>query len=97
MEFLNRFGTHYVQRVKMGSRYGYLSEFTLDVKKEFESRGISVDVAIEYSAKNTTINGTAGIKVNSEGSKLLEMLRSSVSIFILGSKPPANGDVQEWI
>lgn len=49
-DFMSRFGTHYVQDIKMGSKFGYISNFTSDSWQKMRSDKISVGVTASVTA-----------------------------------------------
>lgn len=61
MKFLNAFGTHYIQEINMGSRFGQLSEFSKEGWKSMQSQSIDVETVSKksgffYSHKETYKN-----------------------------------------
>jgi hypothetical protein len=96
VKFLDVFGTHYVNKLQMGARYGYLSVFTDAGWTSMLEKGIKVDVAA--SASYAGVSGKASVSTNQQSAdaKTFQNSRENVKIFSLGSTPPTSGNNVEW-
>jgi len=96
MGFLNRFGTHFVQRVKMGSKYGYLYEFSREGAANVKEFGFDFNAAASYASEGLTFSGGASLKLGDNVTSSFMNQSMGYSIYTLGSRPPLENDVTEW-
>ena len=63
-EFIETFGTHFVMDLKMGSRFGYYSQFSENAYASLEGEGISVAAEISYEGPLFSAGASASYSSN---------------------------------
>ena len=97
IDFLNNYGTHYIEKVTMGGRYGFLSKFEESKYMTMMSTGLDVSLAAGYSGE-VAVNVKASTEMQKNMSEQFNSHRDSRSIFNVGGKPPTdeNGTAMAW-
>ena len=92
-EFINFYGTHFLDKLTMGARYGYLNEMSLDEYSIFKSHEgkISAEAGYKDIFKAGASFGMGSANTNSGSSS-----SSSTRIFSVGANPPADGNTLTW-
>ena len=95
--FLNSWGTHYAQRLRMGGRYGIRSSFSSSNFSELHSSGVDVTTAAGYSGKRS-LNNEVVVGEEREAALKFESQREDFQIYQIGGKPPLGSDdnSQDW-
>ena len=87
--FINQYGTHFVNSMRMGGRYGYRSEVSNSKSMDMTSQGLNVKAAAGYSGLKT-VNANATTDEQKRQAKEFEEARSSVEQFFVGGGPPSS-------
>jgi len=97
-QFINRFGTHWVTEIHMGSKYGYSDTFTQDAYESLASQGVNVKASASGSYMGVTAKVTSATDIqSSNGSKYKDTYKET-STFSIGRLPPATqGDINSWM
>lgn len=95
--FLEAFGTHYISKLKMGARYGYLSVFEEENWKSIVNSDLKIEQAASLSGWGITGNDNF---LNHDNQKQVDEFNSkkeSHHVFSLGTKPPESGKEDDWV
>jgi len=90
--FIDYYGTHFIDQLVMGARYGSLEKTTIEEYTSQSSAAASVKIAGSYGAFNAS-GGVAGSTANSSTSSNQNKDRK---IFSIGAAPPADGNTLTW-
>ena len=92
--FIDNFGTHYVETVKMGAKYGYINQMTQVAYSKLTSQGIDVSAAASYASV-----AKVGVKTSYDTSSATAFTSATTSTtqYSIGSTIPTNaGDQTAW-
>jgi hypothetical protein len=90
--FIDYYGTHFLEKLTMGARYGLLNKLTIDEYSTFKST--AVNVAVRGSGYG--FEASASVGTNNSKSKSGFASLGSKKVFSIGASPPANGDAMAW-
>jgi len=92
IKFLNYFGTHFVQSIEMGARYGYRMKLSESAYSSLQSQSIDV------SASASVFGVSAGVDVKKASKNQAKMMSSSseYKTFSIGSIPPRDNNGNTW-
>ena len=95
MTFLQKHGTHYFSQMRMGAKYGYLSQLSQTAWSTMNVQGITVSAAASYSAM-----ASVGVKAMTSSQKTqaatFDSMKSNVKQITIGSAPPTDGNILTW-
>jgi len=90
--FIDYFGTHFIESIDMGARYGYLEKTTTSELSSGTSISASLSVSGSYGVGNASAKVAGGTdKTNSNSSS-----KKNVKIFSIGVPPPSDGNALSW-
>ena len=96
LTFIEFFGTHYVLDVKMGSKFGFISEFSEEGWWGLTSTNSKIEQAASSSSLKQSGSNSTLTEEQQEAAESFNSKRRSYSIFTLGSQPPSSGKVEDW-
>lgn len=91
--FIDNFGTHYVQSMKMGAKFGVISKFAKYKFAEMVQNNLAIDAAASVSAQLTSGIGNAKEDNNAV---YFNSQRDSFNITSDGPQIPADGSGNTW-
>ncbi len=95
MSFLQKHGTHYFAQMRMGAKYGYLSQLSQTAWSTMNVQGITVSAAASYSAM-ASVGVKAMTSSQKEQAATFDSMKSNVKQITIGSAPPADGNILTW-
>jgi len=90
--FITFFGTHFINSIEMGARYGYLEKTTIKEYASGTSISASLSVSGSYGVGNASARVGGGSDTTSSGSNKSK----NVKIFSIGVPPPSDGNASSW-
>jgi hypothetical protein len=90
--FIDYYGTHFLDEIVMGARFGYLEKTTLEELQEKASKEYGVGISASGWGMGASAN------VNGENSKSNSSTNSNkdIKIFSIGAPPSADGNAMTW-
>ena len=97
LDFLGRYGTHYLASTRMGGRYGFQSKFETSKYMSMLSSGLDVSLSAGYSGF-VDVDAKASTAAEQKMAEEFNSQRESYSIYQVGGKPPTdpNGTAMAW-
>ena len=90
--FIDYYGTHFIDTIIMGARYGFLRKMSIEDYSTFKSTSAKVGV----NAGGYGVSGSASVGAESNKSSSGSSSESYTKVFSIGAAPPANGDTLTW-
>jgi hypothetical protein len=94
--FIDAFGTHYVNEVRMGASFGQQSELTKEAWSKALQEGTSIEVEAEAAAYGATLAAETATDENKERVEDFSKRRESSGVYSVGSAPPRDGQALTW-
>eukprot|EP01084_Bolivina_argentea_P050123 92155_1 len=94
--FINKYGTHYVKSLKMGSKYSKTYEFSRHIWSNFQNKRWNLNSVISTSYAIATGNTSSITLKQKQQAKEYEDSASVIYNTILGNKPPIDGNASKW-
>jgi hypothetical protein len=91
-KFIDYFGTHFINELKMGARLGYLEKTTVTeyYSGKFLSAGASLSVSSPWVSASAKVSGSSDDKTSGSNGK------KDVKTFSIGASPDADGNTLKW-
>ena len=95
VDFLERYGTHFLKEVKFGASFTYEHKMTSTAYKTEKEKGVNVAVSASYSGL-FSVGG--GFNMDSKQREAASDFRKKVETrtITIGAAPPSNGDALTW-
>jgi hypothetical protein len=94
-QFFNYYGTHYIESIRMGSKFGYLYELRSNSYTTMNQQGYDVTASASYSGFFNA-GGSFGINQDSQAAQTFSQSVSDSKIFTIGSLPPVDNSPTTW-
>ena len=91
ISFIEHWGTHTADAIRMGGLYGTRSEFHKSNYAKLVTSGIGVSAAAGYSGI-VDVNAKFATDVERNAASQFNSLRSSSELYVVGGKPPESSD-----
>jgi len=91
-KFIDYFGTHFINKIEMGARYGFLEKTSV---KEYSS-GSNYSASLSVSGSYGAASLSAKVAGSTENSKSGASSQKNVKAFSIGVPPPADGNPLSW-
>lgn len=93
-QFLDLYGTHFVQEITMGSRLSILNSLSASAWENLEAHSVSVTAAAHASFLDCYLGTSTSDSTSSAQSNLFSQDSSTFQIYSIGTMP--NGDLIQW-
>lgn len=90
--FIDYYGTHFLEKIIMGARYGFLRKMSAEDYTTFKSTSAKVSIGGGYGG----LSASASAGTDSSSSNSGSNSSGSTKVFSIGAAPPANGDAMTW-
>lgn len=95
-QFLQGYGTHYVQQITMGSRLSVMNSLTKSAMENLQLQGVSVTVAAQASFMGFYAGYNTSVSTQSTYISSYQSASSSFEVSTIGSVPPSGGNSIAW-
>jgi hypothetical protein len=97
MDFIEEYGTHFVDSMVMGSMFGQQSKFSSSAWTTMESSGLDISLAARYSGFGATASGSFQTDDEKQKAQQFEQQSSGQSLYSIGAAPPSDNSATTWM
>jgi hypothetical protein len=96
-DFIDYFGTHYIDRAEYGALYGVQEEITRKDWTTMKEKGLSVAVGASAEAYGVSVSSEYKNEKKTKDSEEFKKHATNRRTFSIGEIPPKSGDVMDWV
>jgi len=96
-EFINRFGTHYINQATYGSKYGKRYKLSDTAYNSLKQNNINIGAAATVSTAVVDVDVDSSLKISSEDLEEFNESTSDEEVMMIASLAPSDGSLQTWM
>mmetsp|Transcript_66721 Transcript_66721/g.77435 ORF Transcript_66721/g.77435 Transcript_66721/m.77435 type:complete len:535 (+) Transcript_66721:27-1631(+) len=96
LQFINYFGTHYFNSVRLGGKYGQQSEIKNTSWTSLTKSSLNIEASASFSALGASLAGSYMSEEQKSMARSFSQYTSKQRLYTLGTPIPADGKAETW-